>query len=393
MSFLIATFYAWRRFILVCGLAGLLVVGAVAFLLPRWYRSTTTLVPPEPSAVLSISEEIVRQLAAPLLGRVETGASPAAVCIEVLRSRTVGEALIREFGLMDSYQTGTMDECLDALRSHADFTATENGAVVISFEDRSPVRAAMIANRATALLDSVMRDLKLTRAARTRDFVEQRMLERQEMLAQAENRFRDFQESSHAVVIDEQLAAAMELVTDLTARAISLEIEMAIAATYSSRTSLEYQRLQVEYDGVVGQLARLKTHLDGDDGGESVSGTPVLDDVPEIALEYGRLRRDVEVQTRVYRTLVAAFEKSSLEAARNTPVVQVLDPAVPPTEHARPHRAILILAGFGLELVWTLALVLAVSAWREGSEPAAAARNLLAPVARDFAWLRRRGGA
>ena len=391
MSFFNRTLIAWRRFIVVCGLVGALLMVIIAFLLPRWYSASATLFPPEETNALSIREELARRLSTPLLGAVTTGASPGTVCIEVLRSRAVGETLIAEFDLMKSYDSAVIEECLNALHAHCRFELRDSGLLVVGFEDRDPRRAAQITNRMVELLDEVTRDLKGSRTARTREFINQRMLERRGMLSQAEDDLLEFQERNHVADMDEQLASAMDLVTQLTIRAISLEIQMNIAAHYASPASNEYQRMKAEYDGVVEQLAKLKGG--GARGGKDPASafTPALADVPAIALQHGRLRRAVAVQSKVYQMLVTEHEKASIEAARDTPVIQVLDRAEAPARHARPRRALLVLAGAALNLVWSAALVLVVTAWREKRERSAAARELLDPIVQDLARLGRRG--
>ena len=390
MAFIIRTLVHWRRFILGCAVAGALAMTIVALLLPPWYRARTTLFPPEQSGVLPIPDEIVKRLSAPLMGMISTGSSPGDVCIEILRSRAVGEPLIAEFGLMQSYGAGSMEECLDALHAHSRFALLDNGMVVVTFEDRNPQRAAAITNRMIELLDEVTRGLTITRAARTREFVERQMTERKDLLAHAENELRTFQEENKAVDFDGQLTAAMELIGELSAQAITLEIEMKILAHYASPGSEEYRRRQAEYNEVVRQLGKLKGH--GVGGGDDAVRTylPALADVPDLALRYYRLRREVEVQTKVYKMLAAQYEKASMEAARDVPVIQVLDHAVAPARRARPNRAMVILAGTLVDLVMGAGIALVLSAWRARSRQALVAREVLAPIAADFARLRGR---
>lgn len=399
MLFFFRTIIAWRRFILVCGLAGALVMAGVSLLLPKWYRATTSLFPPEPTnPTMSLPAELVQQLSAPLLGPIATGASPGTVYIEMLRSRTIGEKIIDEFGLMKSYKCDRIEDCLAVLHSHCGFTLLDNGMLVVTFEDHSPERAAKIANRMIELLDEVTRGLKVSRAGRTREFVERQLLERENLLSQAEDDLRDFQEKNKMVDLDEQLKSAMDLITDLSGRAISLELEMKIMTHYTSTSSQEYQRKKNEYNEVVSQLEKLKGQNQG--SAEKGSGTdedalvrayiPALADVPEVALEYIRLKRAVEVQTTVYKMLVSEYEKARIEEARDTPVVQVLDRAEPPTLRARPKRKLLVLIGAALGLGWSVMAALFVTAWREKHANTMAARELLGPIAEDFARLRRR---
>ena len=52
--------------------------------------------------------------------------------------------------------------------------------------------------------------------------------------------------------------------------------------------------------------------------------------VPQIQLEFSRLARDVKVQEEVYSALIQQLEQAKLTEAQDVPVVQLLDPALPP---------------------------------------------------------------
>jgi uncharacterized protein involved in exopolysaccharide biosynthesis len=362
----------------------------VSFVLPKWYTATTSIFPPEPTVAMPMYAELVQQLSAPLLGPVASGAAPETIYIEMLKSRVIGEKVIAEFGLMDLYDASRIEDCLNELQKHLGFTLLENGLLIVTFEDQEPTRAANIANRMVELVDETTRGLKVSRAGRTRVFVERQLSERQLLLAQAESDLRAFQEQHNIIEVDEQLRSAMDIVTSLSARAIALEIEMDIMATYTSKNSEEYLRKQAEYNTVVSQLAKLQANQKTNDPDVARSFIPALADVPEVALQYIRLKRAVEVQTTVYTMLVSEYEKARIEEARDTPVVQVLDPAVPPNLRSRPKRKLLLLVGVLLGLGWSTLVALFTTAWRENRGHAAALRELLRPLAGDFGRLRRR---
>jgi uncharacterized protein involved in exopolysaccharide biosynthesis len=213
--------------------------------------------------------------------------------------------------------------------------------------------------------------------------------EREELLAAAETELKEFQQTHNTVDIDEQLRSAMDLITELSARAIALETEMQIMEHYTSTSSEEYQRKQTEYREVVRQLTKLKSHGEGDKDMVR-SFIPTLDEVPEVALQYIRLRRAVEVQTAVYTMLINEYEKARIEEARDTPTIQVLDPAQAPTIRSRPQRKLVVLAGAMLGLGWATVIALVGAMWREGRGNAGIAREVLQPVVDDFRRLRRR---
>jgi uncharacterized protein involved in exopolysaccharide biosynthesis len=390
MLFFLQALIVRRGFILGGALASAIVLGAVSFILPSWYMARTSIFPPEPTMAMPAYAEVMQQLSAPLLGPIATGAAPETIYIEMVKSRSVGEKVIDEFDLRNIYGCERIESCLDELHSHLGFTLLENGMLIVTFEDRDPVRAAAIANRMIALIDETTRGLKITRAGRTREFVESQVAEREKLLAQAETDLKDFQEKFDTVDLDEQLRSAMDIVTSLSARAIALETEMRIMAHYTSTTSEEYVRKKNEYNEVVDQLGKLKSN-DGQADSDMVrSYLPALADVPEVALMYIRLKRAVEVQTTVYTMLVSEYEKARIEEARDTPVVQVLDTAAPPSLRSRPKRKFFVLVGFLAGMAWTAGIAVFSTAWRGNVGKSTAVRELLEPVRADFRRLRRR---
>lgn len=388
MMFFFRTLIQWRKFILLSGLAGAVLLAAISFVLPSWYTATTTIFPPENPTMMPYAE-IVQQLSAPLLGPVGAGVAPGTIYIEMLKSRTVCERVIQEFDLMKRYKATRIEEAIDALHGHLGFTLLDNGLLIMTLEDRDPQRAADMANRMVELLDETTRTLKETRAGRTRDFVHRQLLEREIMLAAAEDSLKRFQQKHNAVDLDQQLSSAMDIVTSLSSRAIALETELQIMAHYTSTSSEEYQRKQTEYNEVVGQLRKMKSSHNSSDQ-DVRSYIPTLQEVPDLALRYLRLRRDVEIQNTVYTMLTNEYEKARIEEARDTPVVQVLDHAQKPNLRSKPKRKILTIVGGLLGLGWASMLALFRTAWRDNLGHANVVRELTQPVAHDISRIRRR---
>jgi uncharacterized protein involved in exopolysaccharide biosynthesis len=389
MMFFFRTLIQWRKFILLSGVAGAVLLAALTFVLPSWYTATTTIFPPENPTMMPYAE-IVQQLSAPLLGPVGAGVAPGTIYIEMLKSRTVCERVIQEFDLMKRYKASRIEEAIDALHGHLGFTLLDNGLLIMTLEDRDPQRAADMANRMVELLDETTRTLKETRAGRTKDFVHRQLEEREILLAAAEDSLKRFQQQHNAVNLDEQLSSAMDIVTSLSSRAIALETELEIMVHYTSTSSEEYQRKKTEYNEVVRQLRKLTSNHNASDKDLARSFIPTLEDLPDLVLRYIRLRREVEVQNTVYTMLTNEYEKARIEEARDTPVVQVLDHAQKPNLRSRPQRKILTIVGGLLGLGWASMLALFRTAWRDNLGHANMVRELTQPVAHDFSRIRRR---
>ncbi|MGB4893619.1 MAG: GNVR domain-containing protein, partial [Nitrospira sp.] len=79
--------------------------------------------------------------------------------------------------------------------------------------------------------------------------------------------------------------------------------------------------------------------------------------VPDLALQYGRLFRELKVQETLYALLTSQYEQAKITEARDTPTVQVLDPPIPADKQIKP-RVVFNTAVAGL-LGACLAIILA----------------------------------
>jgi len=312
------------------------------------------------------------------------------VHIDMMKSRHIGEQLIDEFELKGVFGAVLIEDALKTLRAHSRFALMENGVVIISFEDKDPVRAAAVANRYVELLDDFYLELNVTRAAKTVEFIKGQLEERKRILAEAEWSLKQFQERNQALELEEQLRAAMTIVTDLTVEAIALETELQILQHYTSPTSDEYLQKRREYEAVLSQLEKLKLNQAEDEDDLLRAYIPTLEEIPELALELFRLKRKVEIETAVYTMLLKEYEKSRIEEARDTPTIQVMDRASVPNLRSRPRRKAFVMMGAAAGLAWSSLFALFVAAWRENREKSKVFTEVFDPIRNDISRVFRR---
>lgn len=79
----------------------------------------------------------------------------------------------------------------------------------------------------------------------------------------------------------------------------------------------------------------------------------------QLRFEEGRLRRQVEVFQEVYLTLRREFETARVEEVNDTPVITVIDRAVPPVKKAFPKRRAIVMGAalFGFVVALVLGLL------------------------------------
>lgn len=391
MLSILQTLLKWRRFILLAGFGSAVVMAIVSMLLPKWYMAASSVFPPETDQYgTGAFSQVLQSLQMPMLGPTASGMTPATIYVDILKSRLVGEKVISEFNLKEVYKTDLATDALEVLHSHTFFALLENGLLTISFEDRDPQRAANVTNRMVELLDEFNQQLNITRAAKTKDFVAEQIELHSLDLAEAEDSLRGFQEQNKALHLDSQVEKSIEVVSSLTADAIGLEVDLEILRQYASQNSQEYLRKKKRYDEVLRQLQKFEIASTRQDVDIVRGFFPTFDTVPEVSLELARRIRRVKVEEKVYEFLVAEYEKSRIEEARDTPTVEVLDVAQAPERKSRPKRAFITLAGGVAGIGWSSLLVLFMTVWREDSRSSVALRSLLQPLVADVTGFFRR---
>lgn len=384
MLFILRTLVQKRKLILWTGFLTAVVMAGVSLILPIWYQADTSVFPPEPNQYGTASTELLAALQVPVLGPSAVGVSPSTIYMDILRSRRVGQRIIAEFNLKEVFNKEVTSKALDVLHKRTNYELVENGLLILRYEDRNPERAAAIANRYIELLDEFNRQLNVTRASKTRQFIEGQIDLHAAELQAAEEALRQFQEEHEALELDAQIASVINVVSTLTADAIALEVDMEILRQYTSTNSQEYVRNKKRYDEILRQLEKFKIGSTRSDKDLVRSYFPTFERIPEVSLELARRIRRVQVEEKVYGLLVEEYEKSRIEEARDTPTVQILDPATVPEIKSRPKRTFLVIVAAVIGTGWSALMVLFVAAWREEGPQGEALKAVLGPFLSDL---------
>jgi tyrosine-protein kinase Etk/Wzc len=81
-----------------------------------------------------------------------------------------------------------------------------------------------------------------------------------------------------------------------------------------------------------------------------------LDKTPNTSLQYMDAVRNVKYQEAVWEILAKQFEMAKLDEAKDFPLIQVLDKAIPPERKSKPKRSVIVitatLAAFLVSIFW-----------------------------------------
>lgn len=315
------------------------VAGIVSLLLPSIYVANTRILPPQQNDSMAMA--MLSQLSplAALAGKGLGLNNPSDVYVAMLKSRTLADSMIRRFGLQKLYDAKMMVDARRALDKRTSITVAKDGMINIEVEDRSPERAAELANGYVDDLRQLSQKLAVTRAAQRRLFLEGQVNQTKEQLANAEVALKKAQETTGLIQPDNQGRAIIESVARMQAQIAAKEVQLTAMRSFATEQNPDLLRTEQEVAGLRVQLSKLEKDSKAGNGNILVA----TKQVPEAALEYVRRLRDVKYHETMFEALAKQYELAKFDEANEAAIIQVLDKAVPPERRARPRRTLIVL--------------------------------------------------
>ena len=238
----------------------------------------------------------------------------------------MADDVIKKFNLMDRYREKTMVETRKELDDHVRITVTKEKVIKIAVEDEDPQVAADMANFYVANLDRLNRTVNVSKAGQNRVFIERRLAETVESMGKAEDALRDFQTKNKTVAVEAQSKVMIEAAAILQGQITAQEVQLQVMGTYLSPDNPDVARVRSNVEELKKQLYIMES---GKGGKGMLPGDrlhPAMITVPELALQFARLFRQVKVQETLFTLLTSQHEQAKIAEARDTPTVQMLDP-------------------------------------------------------------------
>jgi tyrosine-protein kinase Etk/Wzc len=347
----------WRHRWLIGGLCLIALVATlvVSISMPKVYESTATVLAPKEGAGSGLLGGLAA--ASGLLQQVPGLSVPSLtpnrdLIVSVLKSRTVAQAVVERFRLQERYRARYLEDAIKGLQGRTDIRVSREGVISVKVEDTDPQLAAQMANFYVEQLDTLVARFGTGEAGRQRVFLTEQLARAKTDLEGAEQVLRRFQERNKAIALQEQTRGAIEAAARLKGEIMASEVQLQVMRNFATEANPEMVALRRRLEEMKRQLGQMQY---GDDASRLQSPAPGRDrrdftvpfpKVPEVGLELARLTRDVKVQETLVTLLTQQVEQARLAEARDVPVVQVLDRAVPAERHSKPRlRLNLAIAG------------------------------------------------
>ena len=361
-SFSLVDLLTWvgegKRQVAIATITAAIAAVIIALQLPPQFTARTTLLPPS-SQQSGGSAAALAALGA--LGGLAGGLSaktPDELFVALLKSDTVVRALDARFDLKARYELKTYEDLRKSLPEKVRVSSDrKSGVISVEVDDKEPKFAADLANAHAVEVTKLLGRLAVSEAQLRRVFFEQQLKDTKENLIKAELGLRAVQEKSGVIVLDKQAEALIGSVAQLRAMIAEREVQLKVLRTSATGQNPDVLRLNSELSAMRSELARMESSRASPSG--SAVDIPV-GRIPEAAIAYVRARRELKLQETLLESMVRQYEIAKLDEAKEGPVLQQVDVALPPDRKSKPARALIVIAATLAALLFSLIVVV----WR-----------------------------
>jgi uncharacterized protein involved in exopolysaccharide biosynthesis len=364
LTFALRLLWTRRRFLLRATGTGFMLAAIVAFLIPKTYKATARLMPPDNqnNSALAMLAAVggggtMGGLAGDLLGMKSTGD----LFIGVLRSSTVEDRLVDKFDLRKVYHTSFYDSARATLESNTQISEDrKSGIISIDVFDRDPKRAAAIAQAYVEELNGAISDLSTSSARRERIFLEERLKAVKQDLDNASEDLGRFSSKHATLDVQQQGRAMLEGAANVQGQLIAAESELQGLRQMYSDNNVRVRALQARIADLKQSMQKIGgapvSDTKPDKAGADADGIPSIRRLPVLGVQWSDLYRRTRIQEAVFETLSKQYELAKVQEAKEIPTVKVLDPPKVPERKFGPPRLVIGVLGtlisFLLSVSW-----------------------------------------
>lgn len=354
-----------RRLIVLNVIVIMIVAVVIASFLPRWYKATALILPPEKGNDFSglIGTSGLAGLAASGGFALPVLATESDVMERMLKSRSVINSVIDSLDLMRVYESGSYEQTRKRILSNLKVNVGRDGIIEVAYVDKDSVRSAGVANAIIVMMDRLRTELAIQKARATKMFVEQKLRETEDAISVAEDSLKAFQKEYKIIAPEVQATATITAAADLRALMISEQIKLNSLRLTHRPNHPKILLLRNTIDEMNNKIKELESGLVGIADTSAQYLSIPFSDVPDLSLRYGQLTRNLKIQERVFEMLTEQYERAKIQETRETPTISVLDWAVPPMSKFKPKRATIGLSAGFLTLLATLAWIFLCEFW------------------------------
>ena len=366
---------------------GAILAALIALILPKRYKSTTRLMPPDNQSGMGLGSMGMSALMAAKgnlssmggLGGTLAGAASdllglknsTALFTDMLGGRTIEDRMVQRFDLRKEYGSRYWESARKQLAGHTDIEVDRKSDVLtITVEDRDPQRAQQMALAYVEELDRLLAEVSTSSARRERIFIEQRLQTVKQDLERASKQFSEYASKNTVLDMPYQVKAMVEAAAQLQGQLIVAQSQLEGLEQIYTPNNVRVRSLKARVDELKDQLSRMSGKSTP---GATAPGTdssasdlyPPIRQLPLVGVEWADLYREARIEDTVFELLTQQYELAKIEEAKEIPTVKILDRANVPERKSFPPRTGIVILGTLFSFVLGVLFVLGSAHWRE----------------------------
>ena len=354
------------RFVVALGLVGL-VAGVADYLwMPKTYQAELLIIPKRSPSDMTSARSLLGNLPLDLGDTPLFAPSDAERIAVVLESRSVTDAVIAKFDLVQRYQAGKIERARKAVWARCVTTVDKKPNVVrLTCQDKDPELTRDLANAIGQEADAAFRRVATASAREEREHLEKRVADARRDMDESSAALRRFQETHKVIDLPAQGKAVVSGLAALEGDLISKRLELSYARGFASSDEASVAQLRRQIGILSGELQTLEDKRPAQpDGGSHRSGSelfPPAMELPGLTAELETLLREHKIRETIFLMLTNRYEARKLDEARDLATFVVLDDAALPTYRVAPTLRVIpvgMLAGLVLGI-----LIIGLPAW------------------------------
>ncbi len=330
------------RILKITALAVLFLFLILLLVYPVTYRSKVTILPPDEDNHLSGVESL---LGGQDFSDLLMSGSPTAnsqLYTEILKSRSAAIYVINKNDLLKFYNMNNEVKAAEKLDNNLNVEVSKERIISLSVDvssslfplftgqiDKVKNLSANLSNSFAEALDSLNREKLISKAKKTREFIEVQLVQTKANLDSVENELMKFQEKNKTVSLPQQVNAAIDAAAGIRTEIVKTEIEIG-GLENNLRSN---NRALLSLKNKLAQLKEQYAKMEIDNQDYLLN----FKNMPELGKRLTDLLREVKIQNEVYSMLQQQYYKEKIQENKDVPTVQVLDAAIPPLKASSPR--------------------------------------------------------
>ncbi len=339
-------------------LGGIIISVIISLIMPNWYKSSASVVPPKSSESLlegalgSISSAL-KNFGLTRLGK--QGSESGYSYMVILESRTLKDSLIEKFNLAEEYDIpDTLPSLiLKELENNLSVTSETEGNFIIACSSKDPVKAKRMVEYYVEKANEFTLQLYYKEAKYNLEYAEQRFEMTDSALTAVTEKLRTFSKKHQIFSPLDQATAAAKALGELKAEKFRQEMIYEMTANRFGEEDPYAKQQKKIVEGISSKLQEAEKQ-------PGFAGDFALEDAPDIGIEYLRLYSLFEAYSQLKAFLLPVVEENRLAEKRVSRTFFYVDQPQVPDKKSRPRRSFIVagtaLGSFIISVLFVLSM-------------------------------------